>query len=1742
MNRLPAWIGLLFPVWFILMTPSWSTWAQGPGNALQFDGVDDYVDISDDDSFTGSAITIEAWIYPDEVVGTERILLSKYNSNASDISWTLYKQADGRLLWQVHQDPPTARIIVQDAVTIYANQWQHIAATYEVATQNMYIYVNGSMTATTLTSASSLSSIYNGNTPVRIGSAVNAAGNMVQFWDGAIDELRVWNSFLDASQIRTRMHTQLTGSESGLVAYYRCDESSGNLDDGTNNNLDGVLMGGTTRGTSTAAVGAGYGNIQTVSTTGSRNFPTTNLLLNFTSKSGSDDFLSTLLNDSTAVGTLPTGSNIYTKKYWVLEKFGSGTFAANATFELGTGAISSADVSAPSNLKLYRRNANESGSWTLVGSASAATTASVTFNGLTQTGQYMIGTTGTSTFYSSGDILFSEFSNGSFIFSLNSPLDLGDFDNDGDLDVIVTGNDGSNIKTILYRNTNGTYNDANSSLQNLYTGGVQWGDYNNDGDLDIAILGSSTYISNPAVDGGTPALPIYKGNGTSSFTLDTNLSPIPLRNTVTKVVWGDYNFDGQTDLLAGGVLYKNRGGTGHTFDRVGHIPDSLWSSNYVSWCDYDGEGDLDFIYTAGYAGQSASTQLWRNDGSTFTHVLTPVDGSSDFPQLAEGMQAWGDYDNDGKPDLAICGTPDASSRFLKIYKNNGNGIFHDIGASLGGGVGVSMGALAWGDFDNDGWLDLIAFGYNATGPYNLSVYRNNRDGSFTNLGSVGISSVVVGNGAVGDYDKDGRLDFIMTGWNQSNQHQLLTACHNNTSVNPNAKPTAPVIRNTVPGADSVRISWDLATDNETPSLGLTYNIRMGTSPGGINIVSPMADVSTGLRKVARQGNAWHDTTIVMRNLANGTYYWAVQAIDNSYDGGAFSSEQSFSIGVPPLVPGTPAINVNTITNVTLSWSASAGTLTRYRIFRSTTSGTGFVQVDSTSDATNAKTHTLPVGGTYYFKIAAVNANGMSVQSGEQTVVTLAVEPAQAPTNFAASALAMDSLIVSFTAATGSPSGYLAIRKAGSIPAGVPTDGQSYTAGSSVIAGDSVVFVGSATTFTQKGLTSNTEYFYRIFSFNGTGLTTNYLTTSSLVDSVLTLTTRSLGVNKSSIAFGNVDKTTNQSRNDTIILSKSFANSDITFSSIAVTGTNASDFMILKGNPLPNMVNTNALERDTIVVQFTPSNFGSRSASLDITGNFDGSPLMVAMTGFGTGDLIKPNIGLPSANPATPSTNTAVTVSVSVSDNSGFLSHVVLEYRRGDQSSFSLDTMQLATGLYVGEIPASSVTKFGVVYRIRASDGSVDSTSRMYSVPVSLGAGEVNTSVSGTYSNGIPGSAKGQGDRGWRLFSIPLDLSPTLADLFESWGAEYRVFDEDGNRITTAQLQYRKGYWVKHLGGNQAFAVSLGAASVSLDSVLIPLESGWSLIGTPFPVQSVISLTKPAAASDLYRRTNADAYEPASIMEPFEGYWINNSGSQTSIVVYPRTSNPIAKVASKTDWTVQFKVRHDDLQEDHNFIGVVEGDIHNLPEIPTMGDYVNASFERSEGEGVKVYTLDFRPPSDLGYTWDMSATSSFGRAELELEWIPDQLPSGHVMAILDVSHNQVVDANQAGYRFRAMDRSEPVRFKIFVGTEEYTQSELAKAQAELPREFLLQQNYPNPFNPTTSIRYELAQAGEVSLTVYNMLGQRVRTLIGNRFQQTGRYTVSWDGKNDGGIQVASGIYLYRLAVGNYVRTRKMLLIK
>jgi len=458
----------------------------------------------------------------------------------------------------------------------------------------------------------------------------------------------------------------------------------------------------------------------------------------------------------------------------------------------------------------------------------------------------------------------------------------GDYDSDGDLDLALAGIDTDYAYvSSVYRNDGGTFTDIGAGLVGIGHGALAWGDYDGDGDLDLALAGMDSghgYISN-----------IYR-NDAGMFT-DIGAGLVGVAGSVT---WSDYDNDGDLDLTLAGLLYRNDGGTFTGID-MGLTGFSAWS---LAWGDYDSDGDLDLAAGGSDGISGYVNKVFRNDGGAFT------DAGILATDFAARSLAWGDFDGDGDLDIALSGgarEADAKWRFESRICCNDGGTFTDIGAGLAG----IDGTIAWGDYDSDGDPDLVLAGWDRVvgrachwDIYGAAskVYRND-GGTFTDIGAglVGIC----GSAAWGDYDNDGDLDLILAGSETSDVRTGLARVYRNDGRIFNIAPSAPGglgATCTGSGPYDVTFSWLASTDVRTPEAGLSYDLRVGTTPGGNEVMSGMARAD-GRRKLAARGvvqpglsvNEWTLT------LPAGTYYWSVQAVDTAFAGSAWPAEQTTTV-------------------------------------------------------------------------------------------------------------------------------------------------------------------------------------------------------------------------------------------------------------------------------------------------------------------------------------------------------------------------------------------------------------------------------------------------------------------------------------------------------------------------------------------------------------------------------------------------------------------------------------------------------------------------------------------------------------------------------------------------------------------------------------------------------------------------------------------------------------------------------
>ncbi len=362
----------------------------------------------------------------------------------------------------------------------------------------------------------------------------------------------------------------------------------------------------------------------------------------------------------------------------------------------------------------------------------------------------------------------------------------GDYNNDGFLDIYVSNYNDVNV---LYKNNgDGTFSSvAGSAGVNDDSTGIDiaWGDYNNDGFLDL-------YVVNDVGAGYGAKNLLYKNNGDGTFTNVADEAGVSSRGYGLCAAWADYDSDGFLDLYVtnnahtifcygqSNKLYRNRGdGSFEDVTETAGVGEK-GNSMGIAWCDYDNDGDLDFCvlnFASPYLDdpEGNPSVLYQNNNGVFSDVASSV--GIEHTDGGHGV-AWGDYDNDGDMDLYIANnsailstSPQSSSSGKNVLYRNDDGAFTDVTDEAGVGGVLTSTEVTWVDYDNDGDLDLHVVNGGIQGNQSSVLYENKGSGIFQDAASAaGIQNTGPGEGATwGDYDNDGDMDLYAINYSESNK-------------------------------------------------------------------------------------------------------------------------------------------------------------------------------------------------------------------------------------------------------------------------------------------------------------------------------------------------------------------------------------------------------------------------------------------------------------------------------------------------------------------------------------------------------------------------------------------------------------------------------------------------------------------------------------------------------------------------------------------------------------------------------------------------------------------------------------------------------------------------------------------------------------------------------------------------------------------------------------------------------------
>ena len=414
---------------------------------------------------------------------------------------------------------------------------------------------------------------------------------------------------------------------------------------------------------------------------------------------------------------------------------------------------------------------------------------------------------------------------------------------------------------------------------------------------------------------------------------------------------------------------------------------------------------------------------------------------------------------------------------------------------------------------------------------------------------------------------------------------------------------------------------------------------------------------------------------------------------------------------------------------------------------------------------------------------------------------------------------------------------------------------------------------------------------------------------------------------------------------------------------------------------------------------------------------------------------------------------------------------------------------------------------------------------------------------------------------WRMVSWPAELidSSLKNSSLKNGGKPFVFYDRDPNtgKLTKPEsIVAGRAYWFKHQYAENVIFTNhnTDGTAVPLEDYDISLKEGWNMIGSPFSfpvsVKEYDGNPNPLYTYGYDDSTNSDGWvEPTSTLYPWSGYAVHAKEAGV-LTLEPFPSNlEETRDAGRTisnDWVLNLKLRS------HNYVdyssqigrkefGEEDKDNLDVPALPAMESFVAVRTEIN-GNGKFEYGSDIRSLDEMNGVWNIKLISEGISGPYTFSiGSKDNLPLGLSFAFLDVPNKNVISNILSESITIQESLGNGYDITIVSGEEQYVSDMITNLLEAIPAEYSLSQNYPNPFNPTTKIDFSLPRSDDVTVTIYNLMGQQIKVLMNSNLEY-GYHTVTWNGLDQLGRPVASGVYFSELRTRNFRKTKKMLLLK
>tara|TARA_Y100001970_G_scaffold260075_1_gene341764 strand:- start:1357 stop:3189 length:1833 start_codon:yes stop_codon:yes gene_type:complete len=449
-------------------------------------------------------------------------------------------------------------------------------------------------------------------------------------------------------------------------------------------------------------------------------------------------------------------------------------------------------------------------------------------------------------------------------------------------------------------------------------------------------------------------------------------------------------------------------------------------------------------------------------------------------------------------------------------------------------------------------------------------------------------------------------------------------------------------------------------------------------------------------------------------------------------------------------------------------------------------------------------------------------------------------------------------------------------------------------------------------------------------------------------------------------------------------------------------------------------------------------------------------------------------------------------------------------------------------------------------KIVTIDGMFNESNTSFSAPHLQFANDELTMRDSIYSHYPDGIPSGK----WRLFSFPGDLDsmylpPSNLDeghVFYDWDPINK------NWYKPDSMKIGKAYWFKH---NYAESVIFSNKDVSgyavpLEEYVIELNQGANMVGSPFsfPVQAVLS--DGVKGPFRYGSEEGEGWEDVDGFEPWAGYAVYSNSDTGTITLKPFTDSIVVNRFLNEGWRLELDVSSDGYIDRIGAIGRKEGalerrDIHDLPSVPSLGNSLRLLMD-IESDGTFDHCSDIRSLEEFNGVWNMQIQKNGFQGDVEMTGsIKNPLPANLRFGLIDIMNRRLIQ-DFPGNGILIKDQDVAIHDLILIaGEESYVNQMIDQIFSDIPEEYSLGQNYPNPFNPTTQMEIALPVTERISLSIYNLLGQKVVTLYTGEMKY-GYHTMRWNGMDQFGRPVSSGVYFSELRTKSFRKTKKMLLLK